>query len=262
MAQELHRVARVHVFVDTGTGGSGVLPQEVAPLVREMVRLDGLEMEGLFTELAAADTLLEVAATQEQLRRFRAVYEGLRATGLPLPYVHAANSAAIFTLPDSLFTAVRPGLALLGLHPSLDVSCPAGFRRVLSWKTVVAQVRTLPAGWVIGRERSSRSISASRVAVIPVGHGDGLRMAPRGWGEVLIGEQRAPLISHPSVDHTLVDISHLAGVGPGDEVVLIGAQGTATITAEDVARRLDTTNAEVVTAISPRIPRRVVGGPP
>ncbi len=254
-AGRLKRTALVHIRVDTGTGDLGLLPQNVVPLVRDLIHMDGLKIDGLYTDFAAADTLLEVAATQEQLERFKTVYNSIRATGLAIPHIHAANSAAIFTLPASYFTAVRPGIALYGLHPSIDVSVPTSFRRVLSWKTRVVQVRTLPGNWYAVSSATPRA--EMKVAVIPVGYADGFRAAPRNWGEVLINGQRAAILGHVSMDHTVVYVSHLPEVEVGDEVVLIGRQGAEEITAEDVARRLDTSNYEVVAGIAPSVPRLV-----
>jgi alanine racemase len=235
-AWKFKRKAHIHIRVDTGMGDLGLLPQEVVPLVRGLIRLDGLVLDGLYTDFAAADTLLEVAATQEQLQRFQAVYDSLRATGLSIPYVHAANSAATLTMAASYFNLVRPGMALYGLHPSLDVSVPTGFRRVLTWKSRVVQVRTVPENWSVVSTAVPRS--AIKIAVIPVGFAHGFRGSPRNWGEVLINGRRAAILGRVKMDHTVVYASHLPDVQVNDEVVLIGRQGLEEITAEDVARRL------------------------
>ncbi len=259
-ARELQGMARVHLPVDTGAGEMGLLPHEAVLLVRELAHLEGLEIDGLYTELVAAENLLESAVTQAQLSRFQALYESLRAASLSIPYVHAANSAAVLTLPASYFTAVRVGLALYGLHPSLDVPCPTGFRRVLSWKAIVSQVRTLIDEPPLREGVPSTSARGGRrVAIIAAGFSAGLRASPRTWGEVLVRGQRASIVGRIKMDRLVVDVSHLPEVRPGDEVVLIGRQGHEEISAEDVARRLDTSNDEVVTNISPRIPRIVTG---
>jgi alanine racemase len=97
----------------------------------------------------------------------------------------------------------------------------------------------------------------SRIAVIPVGYGDGFRRAPNGWGEVLVRGQRAPVVGTVCMDMAMIDVTDVTGVKEGDEVVLIGVQGNERITAGDVARRLGTINYEVVTQILPRVPRTV-----
>jgi alanine racemase len=230
-------------------GRLGLLPDQVAPLVRKLNRLEAVEIEGIYTHLLLADDLARTAQTREQLRQFTAVLRSLDAAGISLRYVHAANSAAILSLPSSYFNMVRLGLAMYGLHPSVDVPCPPDFQRVLTWKATVVQVKSLPPG------DGNDADQPQHVAIIPVGHADGFRRGPRDWGEVLIRGERAPLAGPVSMNLATVDVTHIPGVRAGDEVVLIGRQGRNEITAEDVARRLDTVNYEIVASIPAHIPR-------
>jgi Alr-MurF fusion protein len=171
--------------------------------------------------------------------------------------VHAANSAAILTLPESYFTMVRLGIALYGLHPSPQVRCPPDFRPALAFKTQVAQVKTLPAGSFVSYGNTYRTMGEQRIAVIPVGYADGFRRAPRHWGEVLVRGQRVPIVGRVCMDQTMIDVTAVPEVRQGDEVVLIGEQRGERITAEDVAERLGTINYEVVSEILARVPRVV-----
>ncbi len=153
-------------------------------------------------------------------------------------------------------TLVRAGIAVYGLHPSAEVQLPEDFMPALAWKTQVAQVKTLPPGSFVGYGATYCTPGARRIAVIPVGYADGFRRAPQNWGEVLVRGSRAPIVGRVTMDQTMIDVTHIAGVRQGDEVVLIGAQGTDRITAEEVAARLGTINYEVVSAILARVPRR------
>ncbi len=251
-----HRV-RVHIRVDTGLGHLGLLPEDVAPIVREIVRQDALVLEGLCTDFAEADQLLQAARTREQLERFEAVARSLQATGIDIPYVHAANSPALFTLPGSLFNTVRPGAALYGLDPSPEVACPSGFRPVLSWKTRVAQVRSLPEDWGVGFGRAYRTRGPERIAILPIGFADGLPPSMAEGGEVLIGGQRAPLVGRIGMNTCAAQVSLLPEIQAGDEVVLIGQQGDQTITAEEAARAGQVTNLALLACIPADIPRVV-----
>jgi alanine racemase len=150
---------------------------------------------------------------------------------------------------------VRPGIALYGLDPSAEVRLPEGFRPALSFKTQVAQVKMIPAGECISYGCTFRTERETRIAVLPVGYADGFRRAPNNWGMVLIHGKEAALLGRVCMDQCMVDASHIPQIRVGDEVVLIGRQGSASLTAEEVARRLGTINYEVVSEILARVPR-------
>ena len=169
--------------------------------------------------------------------------------------IHAANSAALLTVPEARFDMVRLGIALYGLAPSPDTPLPAGFRPALSFKTRVAQVKSLPPGSAVSYGNTYRTQGEETIAVIPVGYADGFRRAPAHWGHVLVRGQRAPIVGRVCMDQTMIDVTHIPGVRQGDEVVLIGRQGDESITVEQVAERLGTINYEVVSEILARVPR-------
>ena len=125
----------------------------------------------------------------------------------------------------------------------------------MSWKTVVAQVKTLPPNSPVGYGNSYRTRGEEKIAILPVGYADGLRRSPRSWREVLIHGERAPLVGRVSMEKTTINVSHIPDVVAGDEVVLLGKQGDDEITADEVAAWVGTINYEVLTAIMPGIPR-------
>jgi alanine racemase len=254
-AREMDRPALVHVKVDSGMGRLGLLPGEVLPFVRELRRVPNLVLEGIFTHFSVADS--DPAYTRYQLDRFRSVLEALEAEGLRFPLVHAANSAAILGLKESHFNLVRLGIAMYGLQPSEHTRLPGDFRPALSFKTQVAQVKSLPAGSFVSYGNTYQTAGEQRIAVLPVGYADGFRRAPRHWGEVLVRGRRAPVVGRVCMDQTMIDVTAIPDVRQGDEVVLIGEQGGERITAEDVAERLGTINYEVVSEILARVPRVV-----
>ena len=256
-AQALEKQVRVHVKVDTGMGRLGIRAEqveEIVKLVREIRALPGLELEGIFTHFAMADTL-DQTHVRVQLARFQQVLRTLDRHGLRPTLVHAANSAAMLALPEARFDMVRPGVALYGLEPSAEVRLPEGFRPALSFKTQVAQVKTVPAGEGISYGCTYITERSTVVATLPVGYADGFRRAPSNWGTVLIHGQEAPILGRVCMDQCMIDVTHIPHVRPGDEVVLIGRQGNAVLSAEDVAERLGTSNYEVVSAILARVPR-------
>ncbi|HEY0754853.1 MAG TPA: alanine racemase [Ktedonobacteraceae bacterium] len=256
-AQALDKIVRVHVKIDTGMGRLGIRSEHIAEilqLMRAIHYLPHLELEGIFTHFAQADAA-DLSHARLQLARFQNVLQVIEAEGLRPPLVHAANSAATLRLPEARFDMVRPGIALYGLEPSPDAPLPEGFQPALAFKTQIAQVKLLPPGEGISYGSTYITERPTLIAILPVGYADGFRRAPTNWGSVLIHGQEAPLLGRVCMDQSMVDVSNIKGVRVGDEVVLIGQQGTAALSAETVARRLGTINYEVVSEILARVPR-------
>jgi alanine racemase len=256
-ALTLNKTVKVHVKVDTGMSRLGIRFEqldEILALVRDVNELPGLELEGLYMHFAQSDNADQTHA-RLQLERFQGVLATLEEQGLRPPIVHAANSGAIITLPEAHFDMVRPGIAVYGLDPSSDVPLPEGFRPALSFKTQVSQVKWIPAGEGISYGSTYITEHPTCIAVLPVGYADGFRRAPYHWGSVLIHGQEAPLLGRVCMDQCMVDVTHIPDVHMDDEVVLIGRQGEAILSAEMVAERLGTSNYEVVAEILARVPR-------
>ncbi|MGO8947532.1 MAG: alanine racemase [Ktedonobacterales bacterium] len=256
-ACDLGRTARVHLKVDTGLARLGLRSEEIDSLVDfvEMLHtLPGLVVDGIFTHFATADSTDQTYA-RRQLSRFLCVLEALERRGLRPPIVHAANSAAMLTLPESRFDMVRPGVAIYGLPPGDETPLPEEFKPALSFKTQVAQVKWIPSGEGISYGATYITSRPTRIAVLPVGYADGFRRAPMNWGEVLVRGRRAPILGRVTMDQCMIDITCIADVSLGDEVVLIGRQGNDELTAAAVADRLGTNAYEVVAELLARVPR-------
>jgi len=249
--------ARVHVKIDTGMARLGLRWEDIPAIVdffQTLRATPGLSVEGVFTHFATADSSDQTYA-RRQLERFHTVLATLDAEGLRPPITHAANSAATLTLPEARFDMVRPGIAIYGLAPSDDVRLPEGFRPALAFKTQVAQVKDVPAGEGVSYGATYITTRQTRIAVLPVGYADGFRRGPTNWGEVLLRGQRAPILGRVCMDQCMVDVTHIPGVEQGDEVVLIGRQGSDELTAEAVATRLGAIAYEVVAELLARVPR-------
>ncbi|GCE11353.1 alanine racemase [Tengunoibacter tsumagoiensis] len=256
-AQELDKTVRVHVKVDTGMGRLGIRweqSEEIIALVREITALPGLELEGLYTHFAQADAS-DQSYSLMQLARFQQILALLEEQSLRPPIVHAANSAATLSLTAAHFDLVRPGIAIYGLDPSPEVRVPSEFRPALSFRTQVSQVKWIPAGEGISYGSTYWTTRPTKIAVLPVGYADGFRRGPQNWGYVLIHGQEAPILGRVCMDQCMIDVTDIPHVRVGDEVVLIGRQGEATLTAEKVAERLGTINYEVVAELLARVPR-------
>ncbi|MBK8022146.1 MAG: alanine racemase [Chloroflexi bacterium] len=198
---------RLHVKVDTGMGRLGVMASGAVAFFRQLLNLSHLDLEGLYTHFSTADE--DLSYVQEQLSRFKSVLVPLRAAGFSFRYVHAANSAATLRLKETYFNAVRCGLAMYGLSPSDQARVPHDFRPVLTWKTQVAQVKTLPPGHPVGYGNTYVTEGEERVAILPVGYSDGLRRAPGYWGHVLVRGQIAPIVGRVSMEKTVINVTQI-----------------------------------------------------
>lgn len=251
---------RAHLKLDSGLGRMGALVSDACYFHDSLVGLAALQLEGCYTHFALADE--DQAWTRAQLQRFLAAAATLRRRGARLPLLHTANSPATLGLPASHLDMVRPGIALYGLSPSDSVPLPPGFTPALTWKTLVAQLKTLPAGHSAGYGRAWVADVPTRIAILPVGYAQGFRRLPHEPRAVLLRGQVAPVIGRISMEKTAIDISKIPQVAVGDEVVLLGRQGAAEISAETLARRFGTSNYEVVAGISARLPRLQLSSSP
>jgi alanine racemase len=254
-AQRLGREVAVHVMVDTGMGRIGVHPDETLAFIEHCQALPGLRVRGLMSHFPCADQA-DKRLSREELARFQRVIEATRDQAIEVH--HMANSAAILDLPEAHLDAVRPGIAMYGLAPSAELTSPqvVALRPVLEWKTRISFLKEVPAGTGLSYGHIFHTKRPSLIATLPVGYGDGLSRNLSNRLEVLVRGLRCPQVGRITMDQSLIDVTALRGrVTLGDEVVLIGRQGEAAISADELAGRLGTINYEIVTAISARVPR-------
>jgi len=247
------RTARVHFKVDTGLTRLGAPVAEAPARLAQIRELRHLEVEGLFTHLATADEP-DVTNDRAQLARFADV---LRAIPTPPRWVHAAASAGVAAfgaIPGC--TAVRPGVSLYGLHAAPQLRGALTLRPALEWRSRVQRVAAVPKGTGVSYGLEYRLPRDGRVATVPVGYGDGLPRALGPRGRVLLGGQALPFAGRVAMDLVMLDVTELPAAREGDEVVVIGAQGTARQTADDLAMAVGTISYEIVVGIRRRVPRR------
>lgn len=253
-AQAAGRPVPVHIEVDTGMGRAGIRPEETLELVRALHGMPGLVLEGLYTHFATADES-DLSFARHQLRRFEEVLATLESAGVRIPIRHAANSAATMRMRAAHFEAVRPGLALYGMRPSSEWDPPFPLRPAMALKSRVIRIWTLTPGESVGYGRTFIADRERRMALVPIGYGDGYPRALSNRGAVLIRGRRAPVRGRVSMDQIVVEVTEIPGVTLGDEVVILGRQEEEEIRAEELAAWAGTINYEITTRISPRVPR-------
>jgi alanine racemase len=257
--------ARVHVKVDTGTSRQGVLPADLEAFLELVRATHGIQFEGVSTHYANIEDTLNHQYAEMQINRFSDALATVdRVMGRP-PWIHTACTAASILFTATHFTMLRSGIGLYGLWPSRETMVSARekggtvpeFRPVLSWKTRLAQVKKLPEGTYVGYGCSYRTMRPTILGVLPVGYADGYDRAFGNRAHVLVRGRRAPVIGRICMNLCMVDLTDVPGALLEDEVVLLGRSGDEQVSAETMAEWAGTINYEVVTRISPLLPRRL-----
>lgn len=250
----------IHIQCDTGMTRLGFLCQEdcqdrSAREILEAVKLPGLKAEGIFTHFAQSDTSEE--ATMVQFDRFLAIIEKVKALGYTFSLRHCANSAATLLYPATYLDMVRPGIVLYGHLP--DVSMDPGLcdlQPVLELKSRVGTVRQVPAGAQVSYGGTFTLARDSRLAVLPVGYGDGYRRAFSNQLSVLFDGQKAPILGRVCMDMCMVDVTDIPEVEEGSVAILYGSDGKGEQSVEMAASLPPATiSYELLVTITKRIPR-------
>ena len=264
-AEELNRQGLpldVHVKIDTGMHRLGE-PWDKIEDIAWIFTLSRLRVTGLYTHLCTSSGTApaDAAFTRAQSRAFHDCVTALKARGLTVPRVHAMASYGLINYPETGGDYARVGIALYGvLGTKADTqTSTVGLRPVLSLKARVAQVRTLRAGESAGYDLKFTAQRETKLAVLTIGYADGLpRALSQGVGSVLIRGQRAPIAGRVCMDQTLVDVTDIPGVAPGDTAVLIGRSEEREISACDLAGQTGTISYEILSRLSARLERVVV----
>ncbi len=262
----LSRPARVHVKVDTGTSRQGVLPEQLEDFLVHVKRSRNLTLEGISTHYANIEDTLNHEYAELQIARFASALGVVdRTVGRP-PFIHTACSAAALLFSSTHYTMLRSGIALYGLWPSRETLLAArekggsvpDFRPVLTWKTRIVQIKTIPEGSYVGYGCSYKTMRKTTLGVLPVGYADGYDRALGNRAHVLVRGRRAPVLGRICMNLCMVDLTDVPGSKLEDEVVLLGKSGEERISAETMAEWAGTINYEIVTRISPLLPRKVL----
>ena len=250
--------ARLHLKLETGMARLGQFPEPAAKLLQLISKSKYLKLEGVASHFSTAEEANGFVKYQLQvLKDFIADNKKYISKKV---LQHISCTASILTAPDTHLDMVRLGIGLYGLWPSAEThkKSKAGLAPVLAWKTTIIEIQKLPKGIVVGYGKSFITNKSIVMASIPVGYWEGYDRRLGNKGVVLIGGKRCPIIGRICMNLSMVDVSKVKGVKVGDEVVLIGRQGKAEVTADEMAKKIDSINYEVVTCINPQLPRILV----
>lgn len=264
----------VHLEIDTGMSRQGVFPKEITALLKLFTPGSPLRLEGIMTHLYAADEG-DGGATRQQFVLLEESLRAVAAAGLYPDWLNVGASAALLAgLAEPLGALaarfgmramIRPGLALYGVVPQFDpafdkeppsiAAARAGLEPALAWKTRIVGLRTIPAGATVGYNGTFVASESMKIGLVAAGYADGLDRHLGNHFQMLVRGQRAPLVGRVCMDHAMLDVTEIADVEVGDEVVILGTQGSETITAQDHAAATGTIPWEVFTRIGSRVAR-------
>ncbi|MBW3565764.1 MAG: alanine racemase [Acidobacteria bacterium] len=252
-ASSLGKSVGVHLKLDSGMGRMGLVDEDLEPAAALILDTESVRVEGIYTHFSNASTP-EDPLNEEQQRRFGEMVAKLAKLGIEAPLHHTANSAAAEAGLVRDGDWARCGIALYGGNP-MDDNREMDLLPVMRWITAIARVKWLDEGEVVGYGKAYVTSRRTRVATLPVGYADGYHRALSGRSRVLVHGQSAPVIGRVSMDLITIDVTDIEGATTGDEVVLLGRQGDAVITAEELAGLAGTINYEIFTSVSSRVPR-------
>lgn len=254
----------VHLKIDTGMRRYGASLAELVTLAERISGDAFLRFAGVFTHFASADEP-EDTFTTLQLGLFREAVSQIAAMGVPLPQIHAANSAGILTGQGTDLDVVRLGIALYGVPPSAEVPLLTGMRPAMRIESRIARIFSIDAGDTVGYNRTFRAGTPTRGALLPLGYADGYRRSLSGRAWVGFNGRRLPVLGRVSMDQMVVELPEPLPAEVGDTVSIMGDVTDGAPSVDEVAELMATNTYEVLVGLRRRIPRiylregRVVG---
>ncbi|GAB4301017.1 MAG: alanine racemase [Ignavibacteriaceae bacterium] len=252
-AASVDKVVKVHLKIDTGMERIGVHYYNADKFLEETLKCRHVEVEGIYSHFANSEST-DLSYTRLQLERFLEVVSFYKKHSLPVPLRHIANSGAILQLPDSYLDMVRPGIMIYGVYPSQEIKSSFELKAALRWKSLVVYFKVIKPGHPVGYGSSWQSDIPVRAVTIPVGYGDGYFRSMSDKAKVIINGKKYPVIGKISMDQIVVNIGDDSAYN-GDEVILLGSEGSETISCEDLAEWAGTIPYEILTNINTRVPR-------
>ncbi|MFW6080306.1 MAG: alanine racemase [Desulfosalsimonas sp.] len=255
------RLLRIHVKVDTGMGRLGVLAEGEAKIedaveeIEAICGLEGLEAEGIYTHFATADEPEKTGAGR-QFDLFRKVVARLSDRGTGFAVRHAANSAALLSMPETHLDMVRPGISIYGHYPSDETrNRMVRLTPAMTVRARIIHLKEVGPGFRVSYGWTYTTAEKTVIATVAVGYADGFFRLLSSSGSMLVRGCRAPVIGRVCMDNTMIDVGHVPGAACGDAVLIFGRDMHGGIPVEELAGAVNTINYEVLSRISSRIPR-------
>ncbi|MBK5261657.1 MAG: alanine racemase [Peptostreptococcaceae bacterium] len=256
-AEKNNAIITIHIKIDTGMGRLGFLLEDgLLEKIEKIVNMKHLHVEGIFSHLGTAPQISTPEYCFEQFKRFTTLLQQLEIQGINIPIRHLSNSAATILYPEMQFDMVRPGTSIYGLYagPELE-SLNEKLSPGMMVKSKLAHIKPCPIGTRVSYDSSFIASRPSVLGVVPMGYVDGVFRNLANRGEVLVHGKRCPMVGNVCMDQFVIDLTEIDDPMVGDEVVLIGKQGEASISAEEAGRKAGTISIEVLCGLGKRMPQ-------
>ena len=263
IGKSLKRKVKIHIKIDTGLGRQGLFIKDIDTYLRCLRDLNYIQVEGICSHFANASNTEDESYSRKQLARFKIVIKEFEEAGYNdlIKHISATAGMLVYEKDYACFDMVRVGACLYGFWPSDRLKSlfedKVKLTPVMTWNSLIAQVKKVPKGFFVGYDLTYVTPCEKIIAVIPQGYGDGYSRALSNIGHVLVNGERCQVLGRVSMNMIVVDISNINNVQTEDKVVLLGSQDGEEITANEMASKIGTTNYEVVSRISPLLPRIV-----
>lgn len=258
--------AKIHLKIETGLNRQGIQKKNLTAFLKFIKKhKDAINLEGAYTHYANIEDTLDPSFAMKQLSEFKNALKIIKKAGFNPPLIHTAASAGALLYPGARFTMVRVGFGVYGWWMSIEtrVSLMAKNKNLLlkpalTWKSIVAQIKTINVGESVGYGQTWFASRKTKIAIIPVGYSDGFDRKLSNIGRVIIKGHHANVIGRVAMNMIVVDITDIKNVKLEDEVALLGNMDGLKVSADEIAKKIGTINYEVVSRISPLLPRIIV----
>ncbi|MFH1388349.1 MAG: alanine racemase [Patescibacteria group bacterium] len=253
---------KIHIKIDTGMNRQGFFISEIPNVLKILKSQPNIILEGVYTHFSSAKNPSFPSTTLHQIEEFKKNIDLFELAGFKKFLKHAAATSGTIIFPQSHFDLVRIGIGLYGLWPSKEIKeafkNKIKLKPILSWKTIICQIKKIPKKSKIGYDLTETLSRASRVAILPIGYWHGFPRSLSNIGKILIHGNEAKVLGRVSMDMISVDITDIKNVKIGDEAIIIGESNKSKISIDDMAYLSNTVNYEIVTRLNPLIKRIII----
>jgi alanine racemase len=262
MAEIGKRVQEIHLPIDAYLGREGFLLKDLPKVFAEIKKSKNIKLTGIYAHFANIEDTIDFSHAQKQINEFEKALKLAEKFNFKDLQTHmsATSGLLVYEKNKKIHPLIRLGIGVYGMWPSkkleaMYLNSILNLKPVMSWKTKVAQVKTLPKGRTIGYGLTYQTKKKTKTALIPQGYADGFDRGFSNKGNVLIRGTRCKILGRVSMNMCVVDVTHLSKIKLEDEVIILGHQGKEQITAEEMAETIGTINYEITTRVGALLPR-------